>query len=362
MKKYLKKIMMTPKLATSFALILVLVIGIFITIAHNSIQKKRLAAVSALAPETMSLDQTSSKDLTLSFPNMLVGEKIKSVSIKIGDKVKAGEILASLDDEDALGAVNQAKGAYEAAEANYQKIINGATGTAVDVAKAAVNTAQVNLDEVTKQQAVLVENAFRTLLNSSPTAEIVSDYSGYDAPTVSGTYECDKEGSYDLKTHSSANGVSVTYSGLENGTLLLTDVPRSLGNCGLFLSFDKTEQIFSDLEFTVQIPNTNAADYGVNNNAYQSALQTKEQTIAVAQAALDQENASLEAVAASARPEDVAAAQAQVESTQGALQIAESAENDMTIVAPVDGIIINVAITAGQIATPGIPAIELLSQ
>jgi multidrug efflux pump subunit AcrA (membrane-fusion protein) len=320
---------------------------------------ERFSGISALAPATISTDKSASKDLTLAF---LVGGKIKSVSVKIGDVVKAGNVLASLDAENAVGAVNQAKGAYDTAEANYQKVINGATGTTVDVAKAAVNTTQVNLDEITKQQEVLVENAHRTLLNSFPMAQIVSDYSGNDAPTVSGTYECDKEGSYDLKTYGSSSGISVNYSGLEKGTLLLTDVPRPLGNCGLFLSFDKNKQLFSGLEFNIQIPNTNASNYDANNNAYQSALQTKEQAIAAAQAALDQANVSLESVVAGARPEDVAAAQAQVESTQGALQIAESAYNNTIITAPANGTITNVSITAGQIATPGTPAIELLSE
>jgi multidrug efflux pump subunit AcrA (membrane-fusion protein) len=187
MKRHLKKIIMTPKLATGIALVIVLIVGIISSVVYNRKMAERFSGISALAPATISTDKSASKDLTLAF---LVGGKIKSVSVKIGDVVKAGNVLASLDAENAVGAVNQAKGAYDTAEANYQKVINGATGTTVDVAKAAVNTTQVNLDEITKQQEVLVENAHRTLLNSFPMAQIVSDYSGNDAPTVSGTYEC----------------------------------------------------------------------------------------------------------------------------------------------------------------------------
>ena len=67
-----------------------------------------------------------------------------SVGAHTGQNIKAGTVLASISDQGTLGQLNQAKGAFEAAEANYKKIINGATGTAVDVAKAAVNAAQVN--------------------------------------------------------------------------------------------------------------------------------------------------------------------------------------------------------------------------
>ena len=70
-----------------------------------------------------------------------------------GDAVKAGQVLAALDSENTLGALTEAKAAYQNAQANYDKIINGATGTAIDVGKAAVNTAQVNLDGITKSAA-----------------------------------------------------------------------------------------------------------------------------------------------------------------------------------------------------------------
>ena len=110
------------------------------------------------------------------------------------------------------------------------------------------------------------------------------------------------------------------------------------------------------------IPNKNAANFNMNNNAYNLALQTKEQAIASAQALLDQANTALTAVVTTARPEDIAVASAQVESAKGALQIAESTYKNTIITAPADGTIINVAITAGQIATPNTPAIELLTK
>ena len=65
---------------------------------------------------------------------------------------------------------------------------------------------------------------------------------------------------------------------------------------------------------------------------------------------------------AGARSEDLEIAQAQVESTKGALEIAQGTYNNTIITAPVDGTITNVSITAGQIATPNTPAIELLAK
>ena len=351
MKNFLKTFIHQPKKVIAFSLTIAILIGI---IGFININKK--IEIKPIQSEILSGD-LSSPDITLGF---LAGGRIKTVSVKAGDKVKKGEMLATLDAENAIGALAQARAAYNTAQANYQKIMNGATGTSVDVARAAVNTTEVNLEEITKQQDTLVENASRTLLNSSLQAQGASDYNGSDAPTVSGAYVCKKEGSYNLKTYGSTSGVSVNYSGLETGTLSLSDIPRPLGNCGLFLSLEKTKNFFPGLEFNIQIPNVNAANYNTNNNAYRLALQAKEQAIAGAQAVLDQAKASLSGVVANARPEDVASAQAQVENASGALQIAEAAYNNTVILAPGDGTIKAVYITEGQIATPNSPAIQFL--
>jgi len=288
--------------------------------------------------------------------------KVKDILVKVGDRVTMGEVLATITPDNMDGALTQAEAAYEIAEANYQKIISGATGATIDVAKAAVNTAKVNLDEITKQQEVLVDNAFRALLNSSLQTQSV--YSGaytsaYDSPTVSGTYECNQEGSYNLEIYSSSGGYSVSYSGLETGMSLLTDVPRPLGTCGLFLSFDKTKTPTSGAQFSIQIPNNSAPNYSLNNNTYQLALQNKDQAIAGAQAALDQANATLESVVTSARPEDVAIAKAQVENAQGALAL-NAAYRNTIITAPGDGTITAVYIINGQTIASNTPAIGFL--
>jgi HlyD family secretion protein len=353
--KHIKSLPHHPKRVIVISLIIALIVGIF---GYVEINKKTPAPI--INNNSSMTEGTSSslpQDLTLGF---LASGRIKSVSVKAGDKVSKGQILATLDAGNTEGALTQAEAAYEMAKANYEKIINGATGATIDVAKTAVNTAKVNLEE-TAEQNTLVANAKNTLLNSTPMALVIGDNSGYDAPTVSGTYTCDQEGTYDLKTYYSTSGISVSYTGLEQGSFLLTDVPRPMGKCGLFLSFDKTKSLQAGIEYNVNIPNKNAPNYNANQNAYQLALTTKEQTINGAQAVLDQANASLTALVTAARPEDVATAQAQMDNAEGTVQIARAAYENTIITAPNDGTIVSVAITPGQIATANAPAIEFIS-
>ena len=352
--KHIKSLPHHPKRVIVISLIIALAIGIF---GFTQINKKVITTViNDDSSITKNREILSPQNLTLGF---LAGGRIKSVSVKVGDTVKKGQVLAELDAGNTVGILTQAKAAYTVAQANYQKVINGATGPTIDVAKAVVHTAQINLSETTKQQEILVANAYRTLLNSTFVALTVGDYDAYDAPTVSGTYTCDKEGAYNLKSYSSAGGISVNYSGLEQGSLLLTDIPRPMGSCGLFLSFDKTKTLQAGIEFKIDVPNKNASNYNSNYNAYQLALQTRDTAIAGAQATLDQANASLTALATSARREDVAVAEAQVNSALGSVQIAEAAYSNTIITTPSDGIVTAVVITPGQIALPSTSAIEL---
>src|ERR1035437_2611375 len=173
MKQHIISLPHHPKRVIIISLIIALAIGTFY---YLKINKKTLLPVVTDNSNLSNLSENGNSslppNLTLGF---LVGGRIKSVSVKAGDVVKKGQVLATLDAGNAVGVLAQARAAYETAKANYQKVINGAVGTAIDVAKAAVNTAEVNLNEITKQQNTLVANAYRTLLNSTLSATTVGD-------------------------------------------------------------------------------------------------------------------------------------------------------------------------------------------
>ena len=272
-------------------------------------------------------------------------------------------MLATLDAGNTQGALAEAQAAYESSKANYQKIIAGATGPTIDVAKAAVNTAQTNLNGVTKQQNLLVENAHLNLLNSTLTAISLNSSSSNSlvAPSVSGTYTKDAEGSITFTVNSAGSNSYVIFSGTESGTTpVSTTTPQPISDTGLYLEFPSSSA-YIGTSWQINIPNTTAPNYLTNYNAYQSALVNKTQSIANAQAALDQANASLAALITAARPEDVAVAQAQMDNADGAVQIAQAAYENTIIVAPSDGKVVSVAIAPGQIAIPNAPAIEFIS-
>ncbi len=354
----MKKLFEKPKYVITLALIVAIAIGItcsvYIQKNRNGILQNNSVTVDSVSTNT------ESKNLTLAFP---IGGRIANVFVKIGDKVKTGETLASLDSENALGAVNQAKGAYAVAQNNLDKLINGATNSDIEVAKVALDNAKKSYDNIVSQQKVLVSTALSNLRNSGLAAvPAVNSQTTIISPTISGTYTGSEDGAYTINLYPNGSGYYFSVSGLENGTGNVSTVATPLGTKGLYIQFPNNFSVTTNNTWTISIPNNQSPTYLVNYNAYQMALQNQTQATASAKGAVDSAQANLNQKIAGTRSEDLKIASAQVESTKGALQVAESVYNNTIITSPINGTVTNVKITAGQIATPNSPAIELSSK
>ena len=357
MKQNIKNLFSKPKTAISLALVIAIAAGIFFTISQNNTRADYFAKITSQQESTNST--TTAQRLTLAFP---VGGRIKAVSVKNGDSVKAGAVLASLDSENALGAVNQAKGAYNAALTNYEKLINGASDSDIQIAKVALNNAKNNYATIISQQKNLVANALSGLHNAGLSALPITNGVNIPSPIISGTYNNTEEGTYTIVFHPTSNGFYFSYSGLEKGTGSIETLAVPVGTRGLFIQLPNNFKADTNDTWTISIPNAQSLNYLTYYNAYQSALQNQSLSIASAQGVIDSAQATLDQKVAGTRSEDLKIAQAQVESTKGALQIAEGAYNNTLIKAPTDGTVTSVSITAGQITTANTPAIELLTK
>ncbi len=313
----------------------------------------------------------SSVDLELSFKS---GGIVSRVSVKEGDKVRAGTVLASLDQRDQLATLTQAQGALASAQANYSKVLAGATSQDVEVSKAAVVSAQATLDNAHTSytntvalQQTTVANAYSALLNSAPEAVPDKDNHSTVTLTISGAYAATESGRYTISI-ANPNTLNYNVSGLEvvAGQEGSRTTPSPLGTRGLKLQFSATGTVADRDSWTVDLPNTQASTYLANYNAYQAALQTQTQSVASAQgavasaqAALAQAQAALALKQAEARPADVDAARAQVLTGQGQVQAAEAALEHTLVRAPADGTVTQVNIKVGEQATAGTPVVVL---
>jgi HlyD family secretion protein len=320
-----------------------------------------LAKVRDLKQTVLATGQVvSNTDLNLSFK---VSGIVRKVNVTVGQKVKEGEVLAYLEQKDQQAALTSARGSLAQAQANYQRVLEGATSEEVLVAQRAVDAAQVTLDntktslENTKnQQDVLVANAYSAYLNSGLEAIAATGNLNTSNPTVSGTYTGSAEGQYVIRQA----GKYFFTQGLETtgDVAISTNSPVTLGTKGLYIQFPITYISSNSDYWLVNIPNTKAATYLANYNAYNSALQTKNSAISTAQsavnsaqAAYEQALASLNLKKAEARPADVKASQAQVLSAQGQVEAAQSALENTLIRAPSNGTITSIDFKPGELAS-----------
>ncbi len=288
---------------------------------------------------------TSNTDLNLSFKTSGI---VRRVNVKVGQKVKAGQLLANLDQKDQLATLTSARGALASAQANYKRVLDGASSEEVAVSQKAVDAAQVTLDNTKKQQELAVENAYRSLLNSTIAAYASTGNINSFTPVVSGSYNGTLQGTYTIRQE----GKYFYTLGLETtGNVdYSSGVAVPLGTKGLYVTFPTTYTVAGD-SWIVEIPNTKAVTYVTNLNAYNAAINNKEISISSAQAALDSAIAALNLKKAQARPADVQAASAQILSAQGQVQTAQAAVESTEVRAPADGTVTNVEIKVGELAT-----------
>ncbi len=280
--------------------------------------------VERVISETGTLVAT--KEVELAFT---ASGRIAAVLVEKGDQVTEGQVLARLDGAAAAANLAQAQAALRAAEARA-----GSAG---------------GLREQTiQQQNQLVENAHKALLTNDLRAYLISGNLGSGQiatpPTVTGTYTCKAEGEYRLRLYPSGtqSGFSFSLSGLETGIGSVSTVgPTPIGNCGLFVQFPSNFLSSGEVIWSIPVPNVRSVSYASLSGAYQAALEARELALR------DEANAPVFAA-------DIDQARANVRSAQAALA-------NLSILAPFAGVVTNLAITPGEIATPGAPAIYLTS-
>lgn len=292
---------------------------------------------------------------------------LTAVNVKAGNAVKAGQVVAVVDQSNNNVSLAQARASVLQAQANYDKLIAGLTGSDLTVAKKTVADAEKAIEKaketvkkakrdynstVTEQQQA-VDKAYSTLLNSG--LSIVSnDLNNTATVTLSGSYTGSAEGVYTINAYqTSGAGSYYTVSGLgtESGPIN-RGFARPLGK-GLYITWSATGELYESSTWTITVPNKTSSTYYTNLSAYNSALLNKTKTIQTAQDAIDsaeatvvdaEENltdakAAFEEKLAPADTADIASAKASVLSAQASLQSASNNYNNNNLKAIFDGIV-----------------------
>lgn len=330
-------------------LVLVIAIAFYAFSGKNETSKISVVRVTVgdLSQTVKATGQvTSSTDLSLSFNKTGI---VKSVKVAVGDKVKKGQILATLDQASEIAAITQAQGMLASAKAKMSRVKEGATGEEVNLARVALTNAKRDYDNSKKSQEQAVKSAYEAMLNSTPEAIPSGSTSDYlPAPTVSGSYTLNKEGDIILNVYNASNSAYMNMSGVATGSVAVsTTIAQGLGNSGLSIKFPSSAN-FVGTTWVIHLPNTKASNYAANKNAYDQALKTQESVLSSAQSLVDSRTAELALKQAQARQSDIDQAQADIVSAEGGLQAAQARYEDTVIRAPEAGTITKVDVKYGE--------------
>ncbi len=195
----------------------------------------------------------AAQNVDLTFPET---GRVASISVKVGDTVFAGQSLAAL----ALGTLSSD-----------------------------LRAAEIDLEEVRKEQMTLVASAYRDLLSEGLAVIPSSSQNSIEAPTITGLYD-GPEGSYKVQIKHGSQATLDEHElrtfGLENtpSVEVEQDGPTPLGTRGLFISFSDDLNLYDDTSWYVDVPNTKSSSYLANYNAYQEAQRARDKAILNAEA------------------------------------------------------------------------------
>jgi HlyD family secretion protein len=228
---------------------------------------------------------------------------IKTLRVKEGDRVRQGQVIATMDDSNLQGQFIQMQGQLAQQEANLQRLMAGNRPEDIAKAEAQLAEAEANLQQ---------------LRSGNRPQEIA-------------------QGSARLQQ------AQATLKQRE------TDLQRNqeLYNAGA-ISRQTVEQKVTDRD--VARTQVMEAEQGL---ALQNAG-TRPEQIEQAQARVDQQAQTVAALKAGNRSEDIDAARAQVQAARGALQTIEAQLNETKVTAPFDGIVLKKYADVGSFVSPSV--------
>ena len=92
--------------------------------------------------------------------------KIKEINVQVGDSVQKNEVLSKLDTAQLESQLNKAKAGLSAAQANLNKLLEGATAEDIRVSETAVANARIALDNAKQSLADTQASAAKDIANA----------------------------------------------------------------------------------------------------------------------------------------------------------------------------------------------------
>jgi HlyD family secretion protein len=293
---------------------------------------------------------------------------VAEVNMEVGDQVMAGDVLLRLETAELARAVTSAEQSLVIQQANLESLLASASTANVAAAEAAVASAEASLadlldgpseDEIAASQADV----------RAAEADIANTYASLSNATASGKAE-------EIQAAELALGLAqqtATTAAEQHSTILVTDneyiseerlaemeesarANALQANADLAAAQEAYDRLVNGDADATAIAQAQVALAGANRDASQAQLDLLLQPasvadVAAAEAQVAQAQASLDQLQRSPSEAQITQAQVAVEQTQIALDRATLNLEQATLVAPFNGMVTAVHVSAGELAS-----------
>ena len=260
------------------------------------------------------------------------GGQLTAVNVKVGDRVTAGQVLATIDPFAAQQALDQARGQLRTQQANLDRLnnsplVSGSQDT-LDQAQKILQKTKAQADAQNDAAETAVDTARRALSQAKKQLDKAEDAAGAACSSVSAVSVA-------------SSGSSLTTSTKAPAMPAMPTVPTTGSSSAACTSAQAAVTSAKSGVVTAQ-NNLDAAkqQQDVTEESGRLAVANAQQGVVSAQNALDQ--------ASSDRPSNISAQAGQVTAAQAAVDTAQRNLDDTTLRAPVDGTVSAVNGTVGE--------------
>lgn len=286
---------------------------------------------------------------------------VTEVLVEDGDAVKAGQVLAKLDDRAAQLQVESARSSLESAMVRLQQAQQGnARSEDLAAANAQLAAAQANYDKAAKGGTAADRAAAQAAIRSAQAA--------YDAAVKAAdasSSQLEAALAALVKSQNALNQAQANYDRVKDAP----DIGRRPESLALQNATVDNAQAQANYDALAKTANTDAqsriasaAAQLAQAKANLNKLAPGEDDLAAAKANVDQAKATVAKLTAPATTLDQQIAQAAVSQAQAALKQAELVLDNTLLKAPFDGIVAQVNMVPGSPANAATPALRLINR
>ena len=337
--------------------------------------------------------------------------KLARVNVKVGDQVKTGQVLASLESADVAAQLAQAQAAYEAQAAKLESLKKGdrpedlnVTQTQVDSANKSLADAQTNLNNVKAKADLDLSNLYSksadalndayakdfdalnikiTDLFSEPQSDsptfIIQTANSQSASYLAGQMPLAQKDLTAFKQQIDSLGGDTAATDqalvnnlkrLNNASDFLKKISSTLNYAIVSSNFTQANLDFYKSNVSLALGEVNAAASALNGQAQALASQKTLNTNLITQAT-DSVNAANNNLAlatsqlnlkkAGATAEDLSAQQAYVDQARANVDSVAASLGKMTLVSPINGTVSVQNGNVGELTPPSVPIVSLIS-